>query len=251
MFFYLKKYSDLFEGVIDFHNHILPKIDDGSQSLEESLKMLNSYESLGIKEILASPHIYKDLYPNTAESIYNSFTSLSEASKSHRVNISGYIAEYMIDEYFLEDIKNQKKFLTCFGNHILIEMPFFGEIEMLNKALFDLQTKSYLPIVAHPERYNNIKTLEEIKKMKHKGAMLQLNALSLVGFYGPNVEKKARLWLKNGLYDFICTDAHNVNQLKKLKAIRLSKKELHAWRQTCENQHHIMCAYDDLSAPYP
>ena len=249
MFFNSIKYSDLFNDVIDFHNHILPGIDDGSQSLEESLKMLEAYQGLGIKEILASPHIYKDLYPNTAESIHNSFTSLSEASKSLHVNISGYLAEYMIDEYFLKDINNKKKFLTCFGNHILIEMPFFGAIEMLNKALFALQTEGYSPIIAHPERYNDIKTVEEIKKIKHKGAMLQLNALSVVGFYGPEVEKKARLWLKNGLYDFICTDAHNVNQLKKLEDIRLSNKELKAWRLICENQQHVISAYDDLSAP--
>jgi tyrosine-protein phosphatase YwqE len=60
-----------------------------------------------------------------------------------------------------------------------------------------------------------------------------------VGFYGKETQKKARLWLTNGLYDFVCTDAHNVNQLKKLEEIRLSKKELKAWKIVCEKHHQL------------
>lgn len=234
MFFHLKKYRDLFEGVIDFHNHILPGIDDGSQSLDESLKMLDMYAILGIDKLVASPHIYRDLYPNTANSINNSYSLFEKASKNHKVSLMGYTAEYMIDEFFLSDVYSQKTLLTCFGNYILVEIPHFGSLEILNQALFALQTEGYLPILAHPERYNSLKTVEDVKKIKRKGARLQLNALSVVGFYGTETQKKARLWLTNGLYDFVCTDAHNVNQLKKLEELRLSKKELNAWKIVCE-----------------
>jgi protein-tyrosine phosphatase len=249
MLFHQKKYKNLFEGIIDFHNHILPGIDDGSQSLEESLKMLDMYAILGIEKVMASPHIYRDLYPNTAKSINNSFSIFEEASKNHQVSLMGYTAEYMIDEFFLRDVSSQKELLKCFGDYILVEIPFFGSLEILNQALFALQTEGYIPILAHPERYNSLKTLEEVKKIKRKGAMLQLNALSIEGFYGKETQKKARLWLTNGLYDFVCTDAHNVNQLKKLEDIRLSNKELKAWRLICQNQQHVISAYDDLSAP--
>jgi protein-tyrosine phosphatase len=144
-----------------------------------------------------------------------------------------------IDEFFLSDVSSQKKLIKCFSDYILVEIPFFGSIEILNQALFALQTKGYIPILAHPERYNSLKTIEEVKKIKRKGAMLQLNALSIVGFYGKETQKKARLWLTNGLYDFVCTDAHNVNQLKKLEEIRLSKKELKAWKIVCEKHHQL------------
>jgi protein-tyrosine phosphatase len=239
MFFHQKKYKNLFEGVMDFHNHILPGIDDGSQSLEESLEMLDMYAVLGIEQVMASPHIYRDLYPNTAKSINNSYSLFEEASKNHQVSLIGYAAEYMIDEFFLSDVSSQKKLIKCFSDYILVEIPFFGSIEILNQALFALQTKGYIPILAHPERYNSLKTIEEVKKIKRKGAMLQLNALSIVGFYGKETQKKARLWLTNGLYDFVCTDAHNVNQLKKLEEIRLSKKELKAWKIVCEKHHQL------------
>ena len=119
----------------------MPGIDDGSKSADESLEMLDVYEALGIEKVFASPHIYKDLYPNTAEEINDSFESFSKASKNHKVILSGYLAEYMIDEYFLNDIEKKKKFLTFFGNHVLVEMPFFGDIKVLNKALFLLQTE--------------------------------------------------------------------------------------------------------------
>ncbi len=229
----------LFNGIIDFHNHILPGIDDGSKSAEESLEMLDMYEVLGMKKIFASPHIYKDLYPNTTEEINNSFKSFSKTSKNHNVSLLGYLAEYMIDEYFLNEIEKKKKLLTCFGNHVLVEMPFFGEIKVLNKALFLLQTEGYCPILAHPERYSFIKNINDLKKIKHNGVKMQLNALSLIGFYSKESEKKAKLFLKNGLYDSVCTDAHNVRQLKKLQEIKLNKKELIAWELICQKQHSL------------
>lgn len=229
----------LFNGITDFHNHILPGIDDGSKSADESLEMLDMYEALGIKKIFASPHIYKDLYPNTTEEINDSYESFSKASKNHNVSLLGYLAEYMIDEYFLNEIEKKKKFLTCFGNHMLVEMPFFGEIKVLNKVLFLLQTEGYCPILAHPERYTFIQNEGDIKKIKRSGVKVQLNALSLIGFYSKDSEKKARLFLRNGLYDSVCTDAHNVFQLKKLQEIKLNKKELIAWRLICEKHHHL------------
>ena len=227
----------LFNDLIDFHNHILPGIDDGSKSTDESIEMLDVYESLGIEKVFASPHIYKDLYPNATKEINISFESFSKVSKNHNVSLLGYLAEYMIDEYFLNDIEKKKKFLTFFGNHVLVEMPFFGDIKVLNKALFLLQTEGYCPILAHPERYTFIQNEGDIKKIKRSGVKMQLNALSLIGFYSKDSEKKARLFLRNGLYDSVCTDAHNVFQLKKLEKIKLNDKELNAWGIICEKQH--------------
>ena len=169
----------------------MPGIDDGSKSADESLEMLDMYEALGIKKIFASPHIYKDLYPNTTEEINDSFESFSKASKNHNVSLLGYLAEYMIDEYFLNDIEKKKKFLTCFGNHVLVEMPFFGELEVLNQTLFLLQTGGYLPILAHPERYTFIQTVDDVKKIKRNGAKIQLNALSLIGFYSKDCKRNS------------------------------------------------------------
>ena len=88
---------------------------------------------------------------------------------------------------------------------------------------------------------NALKTIEQVETLKQKGAKLQLNALSLLGFYGPDIQKKGSLWLKKGLYDMVATDAHNPYQLQKLNELHLNKKELLAWKELCEKQMELIC----------
>ena len=235
-FFFKKKKQRLFEGFIDIHNHVLPGIDDGSKSIKQSLEMLDLYADLGVQKVITTPHVYKDLYPNTKKSIQQAFTLLSEASMNQSIEIIGYAAEYMVDEFFMNEISTETPLLNCFDEYLLIEIPFFGELKRLNEALFALQNKGHIPILAHPERYAALQTIKEVEALKHKGTQMQLNALSLIGFYGPEVQKKASLWLQKGLYDFVGTDAHNPLQLRKLNEIHLSKKEHAAWNQICEKQ---------------
>ena len=235
-FFFKKKKLRLFEGFIDIHNHILPGIDDGSKSMNQSLDMLNIYSDLGVQKLITTPHIYKDLYPNTKQSIETAYTLLHEASKNQSVDIISYAAEYMVDEFFINEINSETPLLTCFNEHVLIEIPFLGDLKRLNEAIFVLLNKGYLPILAHPERYTALHTIKDVQDLKFKGVQMQLNALSLTGFYGSEIQKKSFLWLQKGLYNFIGTDAHNSYQLNKLNEINLSKKEYNAWNQICEKQ---------------
>ena len=142
----------------------------------------------------------------------------------------------MVDEFFMNEINIGTPLLNCFDDYVLIEIPFFGDLKRLNEALFTLLNKGYLPILAHPERYTALQTIKVVEDLRQKGAVMQLNALSLIGFYGKEVQKRASLWLQKGLYDIIGTDAHNPYQLTKLKEIHLSKKEHIAWNQICEKQ---------------
>jgi protein-tyrosine phosphatase len=238
-FFFKKKKQNLFNGLVDFHNHLLPGIDDGSKSIEQSQEMLNIYNELEIEKIIASPHIFKDLYPNTLKTIKKSYDSLIPSLIDKETKVLGYGAEYMVDEFFLKELDKKSELLTCFKNHILIEIPFFGELKLLKEALFKLQNMGYTPILAHPERYIAIESSKKIKELKSRGAKIQLNALSLIGFYGKEVKLKSINFLRSKLYDFICTDAHNTYQLKKLKEIKLKNKELNIWNQICEEQINI------------
>jgi protein-tyrosine phosphatase len=235
-FFFKKKKQNLFNGLVDFHNHLLPGIDDGSKSIEQSQEMLNIYNELGIEKIIASPHVFKDLYPNTSKTIKKSYDSLMSSLIDQETKVLGFGAEYMVDEFFLKELDKKSKLLTCFKNYVLIEIPFFGQLKLLEEALFKLQNMGYTPILAHPERFNSIQSTNIIKELKQRGAKIQLNALSLIGFYGKDVQKKSKEYLKLGLYNFIATDAHNQYQLIKLKEIYLSKKEKLVWNQVCEKQ---------------
>ena len=134
--------------------------------------------------------------PNTPKTIKKSFDSLNSSILDYNTKVFGYGAEYMVDEFFIKELDKKSELLTCFKNHVLIEIPFFGELRLLKEALFKLQNLGYFPILAHPERFNSIQSTKIIKELKERGAKMQLNALSLIGFYGKDVQNKSRKFLK-------------------------------------------------------
>ena len=238
MFSFFKKYEKpLFEGLCDIHNHLLPGIDDGSKDLETSAKMLHAFEALGFKSTIPTPHIYKELYPNTPETIKNAFDLLKQQKElENSITINSYAAEYMVDEVFMKNLEQSSPLLLLNDTYILLEINFFGQTTMLKSACFNLCQKDITPILAHPERYHMIKDISEYQNLKNQGFYFQLNALSLLGQYGPEVKQKAEKLLKAGLYDFVATDAHSVNDLKKLKNLSLSKKLGIQWESIREFQ---------------
>ena len=235
--FFQKHQKPLFEGLCDIHNHLLPGIDDGSKDVNTSLEMLNAFKALGFKSTIPTPHIYKELYPNTPETIKNAFDLLKQ-HKEHEnsIKINTYAAEYMVDEVFMKSLEEASPLLLLNDTYILLEINFFGQTTMLKSACFNLCQKDITPILAHPERYHMIKDISEHQNLKNQGFYFQLNALSLMGQYGPEVKQKAEKLLKEGLYDFVATDAHSVNDLKKLKNLSLSKKLGIQWESIREFQ---------------
>lgn len=228
--FFTKQKKPLFEGLCDIHNHLLPALDDGSKNVAMSLDMLEGFVSLGITSVIPTPHVYQDLYPNTPTTIKNAFDLLSaESSKIDYPKMNSYGAEYMIDEVFMNKLQNNMPSLLLNSTYLLVEISFFSETTMLVNAGFTLLQNNITPILAHPERYHSIKTIKEYKELKNKGFYLQLNALSLLGHYGPEAKQKAKQILQEGLYDFVATDAHHLQHLKILQNINLSKKQRMQW----------------------
>jgi protein-tyrosine phosphatase len=216
---------------------LLPGIDDGSKDLETSAKMLHAFEGLGFTSTIPTPHIYKELYPNTPETIKNAYDLLKQQKEvESSVRVNSYAAEYMVDEVFMKNLEQSSPLLLLNDTYILLEINFFGKTTMLKSACFSLCQKNITPILAHPERYHLIKDISEYQNLKNQGFYFQLNALSLLGQYGPEVKQKAEKLLKAGLYDFVATDAHSVNDLKKLKNLSLSKKQGIQWESIREFQ---------------
>ena len=181
---------------------------------------------LGIKSVIPTPHIYKELYPNTPTTVKDAFELLKQhKAPENTIKVNSYAAEYMVDEVFMKNLEQASPLLLLNDTYILVEINFFGQTTMLKSACFSLCQKNITPILAHPERYHLIKDLSEYQNLKNQGFYFQLNALSLLGQYGPEVKQKAEKLLKAGLYDFVATDAHSVNDLIKLKNLSLSKKQ--------------------------
>ncbi len=238
-FFSKNKYLvDLLEGFTDFHNHLLPGIDDGASSVEDSLQMLNKFKEFGVKNFVATPHVMGDYYPNTPESINTALKEL-RAKLPSDISINA-AAEYMMDQHLLKIIED-RKLLPVTENYLLVEMSYFQQPINLTEILFKLQTKAYKPILAHPERYGfyHSKGLKQYKDLKSRGCRFQLNMLSISGHYGTGMQKTALQLLENGYIDFISSDAHRLNHLEKLAKITLNKKQVQWLEPVIENSKNL------------
>ena len=237
MFSFLKKrvsIVDAMEGYIDIHNHILPGIDDGASNVDDSISLVKKMTKFGINGFIATPHIMNDYYPNTPETIGEALQKLQQTLKDEgleKVQIKA-AAEYMMDQSFLNLIENEE-LLTLYESYVLVEMSYLQAPINLNNILFQLQTKRYKPVLAHPERYAyfHSRTLEKYEEVKARGCLFQLNILSLTGHYGKNIQKTAFKLLEENLIDFIGTDTHQMRHLEKLSEATIPEKEFDSLRE--------------------
>ena len=203
---------------VDIHSHLLPGIDDGAKSIEESIELMNNLKALGFSKFIITPHIYKEVWDNTKDVIENNFKTTKKAFiNSNILNNCTPAAEYMLDTYFHNLIKNEK-LITLKDNYILVEMSYINAPIQLYDIIFDIQIAGYIPVLAHPERYNfyHLK-LEEYKRLKKAGCKFQLNLLSAVGYYGPEVSRTADYLLKNNMIDFVGSDVHHGKHVEYLQ----------------------------------
>lgn len=210
------KDSSIFEGFIDWHSHILPGVDDGVQTMDEALKILEEYERLGIKEVWLTPHIMEDM-PNTTAHLRERFAEL-QAAYSGPLNLH-LAAENMLDNLFEERLnKNDLLPIGNDGKRLLVETSYFNPPMGLQNILLRIKAKGYYPILAHPERYIYM-TKNEYLQLRSMNIKFQLNVFSLLGLYGKDVRKRAQVLQNLKMYDYVGTDLHRLDILN--KAIRL------------------------------
>ena len=202
---------------VDMHNHILPGIDDGSASVENSLSLIEGMKSLGIHKFVATPHILQGLYPNDKGSIQGAYKVLqSHLDTTTKVFAA---AEHMIDEGLDQLIMNNN-LCEMPQKYVLIEMSFLAPSVSLFDAILNLQNLGYTPILAHPERYLYYKSdLSIYNSIKDAGCLLQLNLLGVSSYYGTEVQKTAQYLLKRGMYDFVGTDLHHHKHLDAIQRV--------------------------------
>ena len=217
-----EKIKEIFPVTTDIHSHILPGIDDGSPDLETSLLLVKGLYELGYRKLVATPHVIGDFYKNTPEIINRELERLKNACAESGINIEiSSAAEYMLDDYFLNLLKQKKQILPVYSNYILTELPYNVMPMNVNEIVFEIITAGYKPILAHPERYFYYhKTYDEYARLKELGFLLQVNVLSLFGYYGTPVAKAAKFLFDNNLVDYVGTDMHHTRHLE-----ALTKKE--------------------------
>ena len=225
-----KKDAKLFYTT-DVHSHILPGVDHGSQSVEESLEMLQAQLDMGISHVMCTSHVTAETFENTPESLTAAYEELKNAIAREGLPINIYVsAEYRIDEYWTQEYE-AGHLLPLPGNHVLLENSFAQELIGIDNMMFDLQVKGYRPILAHHERYRYYNDRRDRYKTLHNASVkFQINILSLAGYFGKGARERALWLIQNNLCDMLGSDMHNMEHAQIIMDYIGSKD----WRKLCE-----------------
>ena len=210
--------------MIDLHSHILYGIDDGSKSLEDSIKMLESAEKNGVDTIFLTPHYIPD-----SKFVTPNFLKKDILTKL-KSNFSGKIKFYLGNEIYInnniEELLEKNEISTLGDSkYLLIELPVYNEYPKLENYLFHLRYLGYKIIIAHPERYYYFKNdFNKILKLCKQGIFFQGNYMSLYNIYGKSTKKLFIEILKHHCYTFMASDIHMSSQLYYEKIADAKKK---------------------------
>lgn len=193
---------------VDMHSHVLPGIDDGAQTVEESIFLIKRMMALGIKKVIATPHIMIDFYRNTPETINNALDLLRAELKVQGIDITVEAgAEHYFDETF-ETRVDEGKLVHFNDKYVLYEYSFINQPANWFEVMQKILAKGYKPILAHPERYPYLST-DTMSMMRGWGCNMQMNTISLTGYYGKDIKKRAEEMVDLQLVDFISSDMHH------------------------------------------
>lgn len=209
--------SRILRGMTDYHSHLLPGVDDGVQTVEESLEILRLYEQLGIREVWFTPHIMEDI-PNTTTGLRSRF---EQFQKSYTGNIRLHLAaEYMLDNLFKERLAHRDLLpIGEEGNHLLVETSYFNPPMDLYGMMEKIKSAGFIPVLAHPERYTYMGE-KDYRRLKEAGVMFQSNLPSLVGGYGNPVKKKVEELYSKAMINLYGTDTHTLSSFNRIISFR-------------------------------
>lgn len=213
--------SGILQGLTDWHSHILPGVDDGIKTLDDSLEALGEYERLGVADVWLTPHIMED-YPNETALLKDRFENLKSAwTGKTRIHLA---AENMLDSLFEQRLE-ANDFLPIGekGKHLLVETSYLNPPYGMEEMLEGVFNVGLTPVLAHPERYRYMDEQDYIR-LKQQGIIFQINYLSVVGGYGETARKKSHWLLKKGMANLLGSDIHKLSFVKRMIA-HADKKE--------------------------
>lgn len=214
--------SGMLSGLTDWHSHVLPGVDDGIKTMDESLEVLRHFEGRGVDTLWLTPHIMED-YPNTTDKLRARFAELQDAWNGKlKLKLA---SENMLDSLFEQRLA-ERDLLPIGENadHLLVETSYFSAPMGFENMIDSIMSAGYYPLLAHPERYTYMDE-DDYKRLREKGVKMQLNYVSLVGGYGETAKKKSIWLLKNGCIDAVGSDVHRLKSNQSLIAQKPSKKE--------------------------
>jgi protein-tyrosine phosphatase len=201
---------------VDVHSHLLPMLDDGVKSFEESEEIILRFVKLGYSKIITTPHVMSDAYRNTTAGILEKLKMLKEflQMKSIPVKVEA-AAEYYLDENLFRMIEQDQPILTFGKKFLLFETNFLTEPLNLKEFIFLASTKGYQLVLAHPERYLYLQgNMEKAEDLLDRGVLFQLNISSITGYYSKPAQQAANKLIDRGWVHLLGSDCHNAQHIK-------------------------------------
>ena len=196
----------------DIHSHIIYGVDDGSKSIEESLEILEKMKDVGFTDVICTPHFIEDTeYSSENKEKLVKLDALKDAIEYTNLGINVYLGnEGFINDNVVENIKGGKIYPLNNTKYVLIEFPLHNKLMNINDVLFEITHQGYIPIIAHPERYDAFKKdYKLVKALKEDGYLFQCNYSSILGNYGSEAKKLFKRLLKDHYVDYLGTDIHH------------------------------------------
>jgi protein-tyrosine phosphatase len=196
--------------VIDLHSHLLPGLDDGAATIEDSRELARMAAADGIDCIAATPHVRAD-YPTTAGQMEAAVQTVREDFAAQGIPVEVlHGGEVALDQLAALGLEELRRFtIAQTGRYLLVEFPYRGWPLALEQQLFDLSLKGITAILAHPERNAEVQARpERLRAAVDQGALVQVTAASLDGRIGRRAKGTADALVRSGMVHLLASDAH-------------------------------------------
>lgn len=203
--------------MIDFHTHIIPNIDDGSKSVEETFNLIKEAKEAGFEGIILTSHYIENYYETDTPERDVWVKAISDTLKTKGIDTNLYIGnEIYLSENIMNLLINGKASTINNTSYVLFEMPLNAEPMNLYDVIYSLQENKLVPVLAHPERYSFVqKEPELVYDLIQKGVLMQANYGSILGQYGENAKMIVKKFLENDMIHFLGSDVHRQNSIYK------------------------------------
>ena len=201
--------------MIDFHTHIIPNIDDGSKSVEETFNLIKEAEKAGFDTIISTSHYMEGYFETSNEEKRIWINTLNQKLKEQNINVQLYLGnEIYLTKNITQLLENDRASSINNSNYVLFEMPLNAKPLDLYDIIYEMLSRKIIPVLAHPERYTFVqKDIELIYDLIDKGVLMQMNFGSITGFYGSKVQNTAKKLLVRDMVHFFGSDVHKQNTI--------------------------------------
>lgn len=215
--------------ITDIHSHILPGIDDGPSSMRETMRLLKCAREQGIRRVIATPHYSARFRNDDPEHIRALVRQVNSEAEKRKIRVQVFPGqEIFYSEEIPELIRKGRLLTMADSRYVMLEFHPCEPYLTICRAVQETVAEGYLPILAHAERYEALRTAEKTEALKKKGAYMQMNYRSVQGNLFREKTRRCRAMLRSGLIDFMGTDMHNMQDRapQTEEAIRWMKKRL-------------------------